>query len=367
MSLKTESSVQKSIELRLNPGEIFVSFITDRKPNTDILLESYFNTVFPVASAHGAAPLGNLIVDFTSRGDFNATDFIGMSKWKNQEDAIAFGKVFPEERLNELRKPIWNDLKIVASPVLENISFEIREDKKYEYRLLWGSASEIDQMRNAIQVQSGNILLDLPVLHYSDLKGEIAPQAIAIVEWDNHRQAFDHTVQEEEYVKVEAFYAIYQPSIPKEREVHTNSLAIEVAAKVDDVWQVLKTGADVDKWFPYITSCELKEHNGDLKRRCTSVDGKTLEESIVKIDKTYKVFVYTVDRHNLEIPIQNIRGIMRVKKSDEKTVVDWTVHFELTEQIDKQMLAQIQEGMVESMRMGIRGIETYLEQNQSKL
>lgn len=361
MSLKTEEATSKSINIDLNPGEIFVSFITDRKSNTDILLESYFNTVFPVAIQHGAVPLGNLIIDFTSRGNFNATDFIGISKWQNLEGASAFSEVFPEEQLNELRKPIWNNFKIIATPITENFSFKLTEGKVYEYKLLWGAEDEINQTLATIELYDGKILFDLPAVSYSDLIPETPPQRVALVEWSDHQQAFDYKEEQKDRIKEEAFYTFYIPSIAKEQQVHTNNLALEVSASADEVWQVLETAADVDKWFPYITSCELEENNGQLKRRCTTADGKTLEESIVSVDKENKVFVYSVDHHNMEIPVKNIRGIMRVKEKEEGAIVDWTVHFELMQQIEPEILSKIQNGMVESMRVGIKGIEAFLD------
>ena len=52
MNSELIETTNKSVEVKLNPGEIFASFVTERYPNTDILFESYLNTVFPVAMKH---------------------------------------------------------------------------------------------------------------------------------------------------------------------------------------------------------------------------------------------------------------------------------------------------------------------------
>lgn len=361
MPLNTEIQQAKSTTFELNPGEIFVSFITDRKPNTDELFQSYLTTVFPLAFKHGAVPLGNLIYDKVAAGNFNGTDFVGITKWTNQKGAMAFSEDMPHEKLSELRKPIWNDLKVFGVPITEKKNFTLQEGKTYEYKLVYGAIDDIENAIKKTNKAGGNIILDFPVPIYEDLKGNAAPQKIILVEWDNMETAEKARNSISNSIREEAFYTHFSTQAPPSPAFKTNYLAQALNASPDKVWDVLKTGGDVDKWFPFITSCKLEGNGIGSKRTCTTADGKTLEESITNIDHENKIITYTIDKHNMEAPIHNIKGIMRVKEVNGKALIDWTVHFELVQEVGDEMLAQMQTGMVESMKTGVNGIEELLQ------
>ncbi len=354
-------AIEKSQTFMLHPGEIFVTFITDRKPNTDELFQSYLTTVFPIAFKHGAVPLGNLLYNKVAAGGFNPTDFIGISKWTTQEGTMAFAEEMPHEKLEELRKPIWNDLKAFGVPIKEKISFTLQEGKTYEYKLIYGEVNEIKKSVAEVNEAGGKIVLDFSVSIYEDMKGNAAPKRIVLVEWENIQIAKKYRKKASQSIREESFYTYFSMETPPSPSFKTNYLAQTVNASTDQVWEVLKTGGDVDKWLPFITSCKLEGKGIGAKRICTTADGKTLEESITNIDNENKIITYTIDKHNMEAPIHNIQGIMRVKEKNGKALIDWTVHFELVQEIDDEMLSQMQKGMVESMKTGVNGIEELLQ------
>lgn len=355
------AKLEKSENFVLNPGEIFVTFITDRKPNTDELYQSYLTTVFPVAFKHGAVPMGSLFYDEVASGNFNGTDVIGLTKWSNQEGAMAFAKEMPHEKLYELRKPIWNDLKAFGVPITKKTTYTLREGKVYEYKLVYGETKDIEKSIKKTSKAGGEIILDFQLPIYEDLKGNAAPQKLILVEWDNLQLAKEYRNSNTSNIREEAFYTHFSTQMPSPPAFKTNHLAQTINASPDEVWNVLKTGDDVDKWFPYITSCKLEGSAIGSKRTCTTADGKTLEESITNIDNENRIITYTVNKHNMEVPIHNIKGIMRVKEESGKALVDWTVHFELIQEIGDEMLGQIQAGMVQSMKTGVDGIEELLQ------
>jgi len=354
--IKTE----RSQTFVLNPGEIFVSFITDRKANTDELYQSYLTTVFPIAFKHGAVPLGNLFYDEVASGNFNGTDLIGMTKWTNQEGAMGFAKEMPHEKLKELRIPIWNDLKAVGVPITEKMSYTLQEGKTYEYKLVYGALNDIEKSTNKTKKAGGTIILNFSLPIYEDLKGNTAPKKLILVEWDNIETAKKHRANNTNSTQEEAFYTHFSTAVLTPPAFKTNYFAQAINASPSKVWDILKTGNDVDKWFPYIMSCKLEGQGIGSKRICTTADGKSLEESITNIDNENRIITYTVDKHNMEAPIHNIKGIMRVKEENGKALIDWTVHFELMQDIDDAMLSKMQSGMVESMKSGIVGIEELL-------
>lgn len=360
MNSNLSTTHNKQITIALNPGEIFVSFVTNRKPNTDELFQSYLNTVFPVAMKHGAVPLANLVLDNVSKGSFGATDFIGLSKWPSVESAMNFSAEMPEEHLNDLRRPIWNDLKIFANPITEKMNITLMEGKTYEYKLVWRETEEDKRSLTDITKSGGKIIFSMPVMDYHDLRGNRAPQFVQLIEWDSATKAEDFVYTTSQLLKEEAFFTHVEIEENHESKIKSNHLSKVINASPREAWDILKVGGDVDKWFPFITSCKLIGEGEGAKRICTTADGKTLEESITRIDHKNRIIEYVIDKHDMEMPIKNIHGIMLVKERNGKALIDWTVEFELMQEIEEDMLQEMQNGMIQLMETGILGIQEYI-------
>lgn len=204
----------KMTHVSLKKGEIFVSFITERKPNTDELLQSYFRDVFSVAMKHGAKPLANLTLDKVAKGEFAATDFVGLSSWPNQAAAISFYEEMPPEKLDAMRQPIWSNLKAFGIPLEEDLSFYIQEDKVYEFKLLWGDDNEISSHAESISNAKGKVVFNLAVVQYEGLNGDKGPRNIALIEWTSSKEAETFKQTTSTLLKEEAFYTHYD--MPKE-------------------------------------------------------------------------------------------------------------------------------------------------------
>jgi uncharacterized protein YndB with AHSA1/START domain len=126
-----------------------------------------------------------------------------------------------------------------------------------------------------------------------------------------------------------------------------------VAATPEQVWNVLRSGADVDEWFPVIATCKLHGEGEGAKRTCTTADGKTIQESIVTVDNEQRIFQYRID-HQEMMPIRDMLGTMRVYVQDSKTHVRWTAEFEMTME---EAFAQVQDGIIGMYFTGLDGLE----------
>ncbi len=136
-----------------------------------------------------------------------------------------------------------------------------------------------------------------------------------------------------------------------------NELSATLNASPNKVWDLLKTGEAVDKWFPFIKTCKLEGEGVGAKRICSTEDGKTLEESILAIDHENMVFKYSIDNHTMDMPTENIQGTMQIKNQDGKTQLDWEVSFDLTMELDEATVNEMKGGMVMLMQTGADGLE----------
>lgn len=102
-----------------------------------------------------------------------------------------------------------------------------------------------------------------------------------------------------------------------------------VASSVKDIWNILRTGDGLDKWLPIIESCELIGKGAGAKRICTTLDGKSLKETILLVDDINKVFKYQIDEQDM-MPTKNYVGTVTVTEKEGITSVHWLAEFELT-------------------------------------
>lgn len=135
---------------------------------------------------------------------------------------------------------------------------------------------------------------------------------------------------------------------------HKVSVNINVSA--EKAWEIIGAVNGVDKWLAPIETCRIE---GD-KRYCTTEEGG-FEEDILKVDHENKELHYAIPEQNM-MPVSNILGMMKVRKSDEEnSVVDWKWAFDVEENSEeqaKEMLSGIGQ-------MGIEGIESLIKSGNS--
>ncbi|WP_106794284.1 SRPBCC family protein [Aquimarina sp. Aq78] len=125
----------------------------------------------------------------------------------------------------------------------------------------------------------------------------------------------------------------------------------------NNIWDILKTGNNVDKWFPFIASCDLMGEGVGAKRICKTQEGHTIAESIITIDEDDKIFTYIIDHHNLETPTKNIWGRMQVLNENDETYVHWKLNFDLTQKLDDQLYIELEDGMKSLLQSGLIQLE----------
>lgn len=76
-------------------------------------------------------------------------------------------------------------------------------------------------------------------------------------------------------------------------------------------WRILKTGTNLQKWIPIIATCELIGNGAGAKRTCTTPDRKVLQETILLVDNSNKIFNYRIDEQDM-MPLKNYVGTVSV-------------------------------------------------------
>ena len=128
----------------------------------------------------------------------------------------------------------------------------------------------------------------------------------------------------------------------------------QVNAPADKIWEIVRTGNDIDKWMPIIASCTLVGRGKGAKRTCTTAEGKTLEETIINVDDMNKELIYSIDKQEM-MPIQNIINKVRISESMNNTTIHWKAEFDM---LDDSMFPAVEQGLKDLFGMGIQGLES---------
>ena len=136
-----------------------------------------------------------------------------------------------------------------------------------------------------------------------------------------------------------------------------NEINDTLNAGSENIWNILKTGDDVQQWLPFVATCDLQGEGVGAKRVCTTSDGGTISETIVNIDHDNMIFEYSIDNHDIPMPVTNIKGILQVKDNDGKANLNWAVTFDLTQEMAEEAIMEMQSGMKASMKEGFDGLE----------
>jgi hypothetical protein len=133
----------------------------------------------------------------------------------------------------------------------------------------------------------------------------------------------------------------------------TVSVSQRVAAPAKGVWDIVRTGADVNRWFPSVTACRLDGVGVGAQRICT-VNGQELTEIIETVDDASRIFQYRIVEQAL-MPIRNILGTFHVAQiGASESQVLWFVNFDID---DERAWPAVKEGIEGMYRAGIDGLQ----------
>lgn len=129
----------------------------------------------------------------------------------------------------------------------------------------------------------------------------------------------------------------------------------ELNVSADQVWKIIGSVDDVDKWFSsLISSCRVE----DGKRYCMTADGIPLEEDIIDVNHKTKTFKYGIPTQTM-LPANDIIAAMKVKDNGQKgAIVDWSAEFKAT----SENAPIVKEAFRKLWNMGLEEMENYINQ-----
>jgi uncharacterized protein YndB with AHSA1/START domain len=137
----------------------------------------------------------------------------------------------------------------------------------------------------------------------------------------------------------------------------TVSVSKHIVVPVQVVWEIVRTGANMDRWVPAITQCKLEGSGVGAKRVCV-VDNHELHESIETVDDPSRLFQYRIHKQAM-IPVHNILGTIHLTAcGGEETEVLWFVNFDLD---DESTWVPVRDGIEALYRSGIDGLEAHAQ------
>jgi len=111
----------------------------------------------------------------------------------------------------------------------------------------------------------------------------------------------------------------------------------QINAPIDSLWELIRTGANWENWFPIIANSRVDDGN----RYCTLQDGNVLEEQFLAHDGE-KIFVYNILKQEA-FPAENIRAVMRLEaNSPSTTTLYWSVQFDVA---NEEIFSMMQENI----------------------
>lgn len=136
------------------------------------------------------------------------------------------------------------------------------------------------------------------------------------------------------------------------------TLTKQVTASPDKVWEIIRKGDAINEWIPIIASCSLMGSGPGAKRTCVTADGKTLQETIIRVDDMNREFIYRIDKQEM-MPITNITNKLQVS-SGMDTTIKWTAEFDIA---DESMFPMVEQGLKDLFGIGIQGLEAAANKN----
>ena len=116
-----------------------------------------------------------------------------------------------------------------------------------------------------------------------------------------------------------------------------------LAAPLDQVWDLIKTGEQWERWLPILTGSRVEGN----QRYCDMENGDVLEERFLA-SEAERTFIYAIDKQ-ASFPATNIVGMMRLEATDDThTTLHWSVDMDVADEATFQGLRQNIEGLYEA-------------------
>jgi hypothetical protein len=142
--------------------------------------------------------------------------------------------------------------------------------------------------------------------------------------------------------------------------MHATMMTVSVSRRIQvpaqAVWEVVRTGAHLDRWVPAITSCAMEGEGVGARRVCV-INEQVLRESIETVDDASHLFQYRILEQSM-LPVRNVLGTIHVSANGpSETEVLWFVNLELD---DESAWPAVKEGIEGIYRAGITGLEAHV-------
>jgi uncharacterized protein YndB with AHSA1/START domain len=133
----------------------------------------------------------------------------------------------------------------------------------------------------------------------------------------------------------------------------------KVNVSPEKVWQILRTGTNLERWLPIIATCKLEGQGAGAKRICTTGDGKVLKETILLVDDPNRIFKYKIDEQDM-MPLKNYIGTIAVLERNGNTDVNWSTEFDMTVE---EAWPEVEKGLKGIFTMAISTLESVAKMN----
>lgn len=131
----------------------------------------------------------------------------------------------------------------------------------------------------------------------------------------------------------------------------TVEVARTIPVAADAAWAIVRTGTDVNQWFPVITACRRE---GD-QQFCTMANGGELVESITGATEATRTFSYIVTGHPL--PVGAVSSSLQVRSAGEgEAEIVWRAEFDGEDPAATEVAAML-EGLY---GQGIEGLADFV-------
>jgi hypothetical protein len=132
------------------------------------------------------------------------------------------------------------------------------------------------------------------------------------------------------------------------------SITQQVNVSPEKIWNILRTGTNLEKWIPIIATCNLEGTGAGAKRICTTPEGKVLKETILLIDDGNRIFKYRIDEQDM-MPLKNYVGTVTVLERKGQAEVNWSAEFDL---LIEEAWPEVEKGLGDIFKMAISGLES---------
>ncbi|MEQ1569199.1 MAG: SRPBCC family protein [Myxococcota bacterium] len=129
---------------------------------------------------------------------------------------------------------------------------------------------------------------------------------------------------------------------------NTVAVARTVRADAGAIWDIVRTGRDVDRYLPdLIRSCRV-DGAGTGARRVCGTDAGPIEETVLTVDDGARLFRYRIDAQPL-MPLTDYVGALHVADlGDGRAEVLWFASFEPTDPASAPAIADSLSGLFTS-------------------